>query len=287
MLALSALTGCPYLFDPPDLSHVPCSGDGCDDTATLPGSAPTVVQFEVSPRSDGVVVHFALADLDADLVGGSIDLSDGSKHYVLSVPADIDEWEPSGTSTVTLYRGPWLDCTTPVSESWTLVPTDLAGHAGEAGATELVVAAIGLLPETPQPNLWPTDGATVPNPPPLMGCASWEVDAGDPRPDNQQLREDVEALYVTTPAPGDYVVQLWWTTACDVDLTIYPYPLVDEAPSDGYYDTIATSWNFGNVAEEATFRGIPSESWFVDFDFYEPLQGQSPPFQATFLVTPQ
>jgi hypothetical protein len=173
-----------------------------------------------------------------------------------------------------------------VSETWTLAPTDLAGHVGEPASADLFVTALGQIPETAKPNVWPTDGASIPTPPPLMGCTSWETDPEDLRPPLDQLRTDVEALYFTAPERTKYVVELWWSTACDVDLTIYPYPLSDD-DLDGYYDTIATSWSFGNVPELADFKAVAGTTYFVDFDFFEPLQRQSPPFVATFLVTPE
>lgn len=295
---LLLLSGCPFVFGPPNLTNVE---GGTPFTDTVEGntdldgdadpSAPTVVSFEVVPRMTQVVLHFAIADADNDLVGGSLSVSDGTTGRTFDIPGDVDVWDPLGTSTILLPMVPrpgtqsWLDCNTPVHETWSAVPIDLEGNVGLSVQASLDIVALGSLPEGD--GLGPLGQHVVSEVPPFMGCVGYEIDPDDPRSDNQQLARDVEAIEFTTP-PGGYVAETQWDPAngADIDLYVHFYPIVDVNPQDMIADSIDFSVTDGPSPEQATWSATNDQAWLMDLLFFQILGGE-PPFEAQFLVSPE
>ncbi|MEQ1502216.1 MAG: hypothetical protein ABMB14_08290 [Myxococcota bacterium] len=313
MLLLAGLFGCPYVFGPPDLSNVDADGDPTTppsdgdadtdadsdadadsdsdaDTDPLPGDPPVIATFTVSPRLTQVVVQFALADPDdTSLLGVTLNLNDGTTDRPYVIP-DVTQWDPEGVSTIVVQipeipgTPSWLDCDTPVHQTWTLTATDLDGHVSEVAEVPLDVEALGTLPEVG--DVWPLDQHAVAAAPPFTGCVTFEVDPLDPANDNQQLRRDFEGIGFTTTTPANYVAELGWPAAnpCDVDLYVYWYPTRD-IDLDGIADVIDSSLQAGAGAETTTWVSQTSEGFLVDFPFFQQLGGGSPPYTAQFLVS--
>jgi hypothetical protein len=302
------LAGCPFLFEPPDESNVPggdaqnpdgdadTDGDADSDADSdadtdVDENAPSIPSFTVSPRLDSVLVRFSIADLDDDLVGGTIVISNGSSEYPLAIPGEIvPSWEPNGISIVELPTQLPIDCSEPVNQTWTITATDLAGHSGPAKEFQLGIPAVGVVPEGfvwPEPHL-------VSDFPPFSGCVEYEqADPDDTTtPVRNQLRADFEAVGFTTPSTGNYIIEVDWDHSNPYDTDVYVYYMVggttvDLNPADGYADTITSAYTVGDVAEQVTFAATAGDDWMVDFPFWNFYPDTTQPYRAMFLVTPE
>lgn len=286
--------GCPYVFEQPNLSNVDTDGrtpvtdsdfDGdTGDTEVGGPGAPTLTSLEVTPRLDAVVFTFSVADVENDLVGGSLRVTDGIDTFLVAIPGDLDVWDPFGLSKATVLLGEWIDCDTPsVDRTWTVTPTDFADHVGTSLDAFLHIAALGRLPESG--NRWPQDAHRVDEAPPFMGCVTYTYDPDEPGTMREQLFNDLEGVFFVTPESRDYRVSLTWAPDADLDVYVLPDPIVD-VDGDGNPDVAAFSTTYSRP-EQAVVTADAGDSWLFDPTFFDLVSGGLPPFDGFFLVSPE
>lgn len=217
------LTGCPYIFGPPDLSRlaeptaasVPDTSLATDaepdvDTATTtdvvpPPRAPKVVQFEPIPELDQVTVLLAILEGDAPLLGGTVEVTAGEYAWSLRIPQDFSSWNPLGTSVAVIQPYALLPCAGYTSDLFVTV-TDSASVRSAVAVENVTISGLGVLPEQ-------VDDTTV-DPPTATwtACVSFESDV--------PLTGDVENVSFTADASGAYSVWLAGEGEVDLDFAV-------------------------------------------------------------------
>ncbi len=243
ILALTLLGGCPFLFEPPDLSRVdgPPVGEADTDTDTdvdtdtdtdteptaetgISPDAPTVLSFEAAPHILTTTFLFSVADLQQDFSGGRLTVTDGTVTEVFEIPADIPDFNGNGLNRVRIDRpAGWIDCESDLHETWTLVITDRAGHDSAPATAPLDVVA-QRLPETGNQPHDPWPGGT----PPFVACVTRSADPLDATPAGIQLANDYEFVRFELPS-GTFRTELAWEARIGIWFTVaelppnYPY----------------------------------------------------------------
>lgn len=287
--ALLLVSGCPYVFSEPDFGNVddPSGDPFVQDSAPDPvggEGAPSVTSFSVTPRLDGAIVSFSASDAEGDLVGGSVVVTDGTETWTLSIPDDLDRWNPDGVSKATLPLGAWIGCDSPdVDRTFSLVPIDFAGNEGAPRDASFHITTVGTLPENG--NRWPQDAHRLDVSPPFMGCVTFEADPDEPGSVREQLFGDVEAMFFVTPLAGAYRVALTWAPAADMDIFVLSDPLLD-ADGDEIPDVTCESTTY-SMPEQTVLSARAGDSWLFDPTFFDLLPGGDPPFDAFFLISPE
>lgn len=163
-LALLLLTGCPYIFGPPELARRG-SGPSGDSDSTLPGpglvtstgtgtgvvsgtptgttaGTPTV---PFPPEITSATAHFgygvarlviAIDAMPGSLDGALLTVDDGVVPLVLPIPVGLADWDPAGVATVEISTG--TPCNGLV-RSWTLSVVDNNGRASADANADLTV----------------------------------------------------------------------------------------------------------------------------------------------------
>jgi hypothetical protein len=272
------LSGCPFVFGPPDLSRIDRqTRDSGTETETETGTetetdgalhAPIVVSMSLVPSIESLAVSFAVADTELDLVGGRVTLvSEGGEELELQIPEEIDHWDALGTSFISIPIE-FLSCDDGYHTSWTLTVTDAAGHTSAPSSADLEIQALGLLPESPEDHKLGVLGG------PTVMCVSYEYDEHDAQPINWQLQADIEAVRFGVGESGLYRVEAAWQSAMQVGLYLY---------ADGYGAIGGYSYEYG--ASQRTIWGELEEGELYQLrpSFWS-RNGADPPYEVTLLV---
>ena len=162
ILLLPLLAGCPYIFGDPDLANVdvglPVDTDDTDDTdvdtvtdpdtdtdtdvtPTIPGDPPTVTSGRVAlVFIDRLEIEFSVVDPDADLLGGTLELLDGTNVLqTWNLPEDIPGWDPAAVNPIVHYVT--IPCTG-YAPDLQLVVSDFAGHTSAAFPLSFAVVPV-------------------------------------------------------------------------------------------------------------------------------------------------
>jgi hypothetical protein len=270
MPLVSLLSGCPFVFGPPDLSNVdrrPRDPAVQAETGTEPETeplAPVIVSMQLAPSIDSLAVRFAVADTDLDLVGGHVTLASAQgEELELQIPDEIERWDALGTSMVSLPID-FLSCDTGYEATWTLTVTDAAGHTSAPSAAEIEVVGLGLLPESPEAHRVGVLG------PATVMCVSYES-LDDT---NWQLQSDTEMVRFGVEEAGLYRIEAAWQSAMQVWLYLYADGY---SPIGGYlYEYAAnerTIW--GELSPDELYQAVPS---------FGLRNGAQPPYEVTLLI---
>jgi hypothetical protein len=305
--AVLLLAGCPYIFEPPDMSNVedeggdddPTDGDADTDadsdsdadadtdtdsdsdadTDIDPALFPVVTAFELSPRMDGVWLEFTVTDTQGDLSGGTIEIDNGEDTWSLDIPGDIDDWNLPGPSFHFLENDNWLfpdldpgaaydpDCGVGTDLTWSLTAVDAAGHVSDPFDTTLTIPAFGVLPEPDYPYTFVGD-------PPFVLCATWDD------PFDFQRALDFEVVEFSTPVTANYLFEMEWEKQVDLDFFLYELPNYDFVYTYDGYD-----YSFGPFEDlDHVLQG--GRAWALELSYYATPAGQNdPPYVARVLAT--
>ncbi|MFT4622479.1 MAG: hypothetical protein ACI8PZ_001135 [Myxococcota bacterium] len=215
IVGLLTLTGCPFIFGPPDLSNV--SSDSAVDTATsvttptgtpvttptgtADPDAPMLSDVTAAPRFDSVDLSFRVDDPNGDLIGATVAVDQGSTVLQYIVPADLDLWSQFDVSHLTVPR------TTPCegyAEAWEVILTDAGGHVSPTVPVAATVRSAGIVPAG--------DTDIGPLLPPLTACG--EIVQVDPKQEDR--------LFFTLAEDARLTFELRWPDpTADLDLYVF------------------------------------------------------------------
>jgi hypothetical protein len=285
LLPLWGLAGCPFVFGAPDLSNVDQanSDDTSEDTGTDTDTEvpvfdlPDVVSFQGRRLLESVEFELQLADEDLDLVGGTLELTSSVGDTLsLSIPEDIDVWQADGTSTLTL-EAPFLDCQEGYDATWTARVIDAGGHEGLPQATDVMVEALGALPESDYSHdIGYITGGTV-------ACVTFNTTIGSTEPPLLQLQNDGEGIDFRVPDTASWTIEVAWLSEMDVDLFMFIQD--DMSPYYTEYD-IASSVEYGPIWESLTLELMGDLLYQAKPSFWDSY-GASPPYTATVFWHPE
>lgn len=210
MIGWLLLTGCPYIFGPPDVSNVdlPPGPDGpvvgSDSTGTTGDTGPIsippeITNLAVDPSVDGFLFRVGLDDADGDLIGGSILVEGAGPAATFAIPEDLSSLASGAARFLLPVEDP---CT-----SWDLVfrvtVSDAGGHPSVP--VELPSAATGLGRLEELQGVFPL-GTIAPV---LSVCGS--IDSLD----------DSDRISFSVATDQQLRLSLTWTSAADVDYGVY------------------------------------------------------------------
>ncbi len=310
--AVLFLAGCPYIFGPPDMSNVSddggndddptdgdadtdsdsdsdADGDTDEDTDTIdtdidPILLPVVTTFDISPRLEALTIQLEVTDVQNDLDGGSLEISDGTDIITLDIPGDLDDWNGQGvlSNHVLPLDKTWLfpdldpgvafdpDCDVGSDLTWSLTAVDAAGHRSAPLETRLVVAAFGVLPEPDFPYI-------AVGVPPFVVCAEFEgaTDFG--------RYNDFEFVEFSSQTTDTYLFELAWEKQVDLDILLY------ELPSGAEVYTYPDGQDFGyDPPEDLRWPLDGGQGWVAQVRYWEtPIGNNDPPYLGRLLVTPE
>lgn len=287
-LPLAALGGCPFLFGPPDLSHVdgpdgdadPHTGSSAGThSAPLPSDGPEVLSFTVSPRLGGVALSFVVTDPQGDFAGGTVTASDGTDAFVFAIPADVPDFNANGVNSVVVARDPsWVGCDTDTAEAWTLTVTDFAGHPSAPASAAFSLVSAGVFPEIGDNRA--TDHHTFDTPPPWLACVEFEADPTQPPPDLAELASDHENIEYALTA-GVWTLGVSWTDPINLDTVLFD--------PDLSYPQPCAEFSYGVPAPgsvECTFTAVDGDYLYDPMLFNARITGE-PRFRVVVLLSPQ
>ena len=218
------LSGCPFVFGPPDLTNVALETDAdtdvdsdadadtdtdVDTDTTIPGATPLVVSAAVQFTAiDHIDIQFSIADSDDDLLGGKVRLFDGTNELeAWDIPADILIWDPAGLSTVEHFVP--IPCTGYHPEL-SLVVDDLAGHVSAKLPIVYDVVSVAV-PSGPTTNT----GILVPSLPATFCSATNLVNSDFQKP---PMEDDYFSF--TNPIASNLILSVDWDPALEVDIDL-------------------------------------------------------------------
>jgi hypothetical protein len=268
ILAFPLLGGCPYIFGPPDLSHVG-GGDSLPDTdlvdteadtdtdadsdtdtdtdtdvdtdtdGGVDPSAPVVVSFTPTLAAPGIVVDFLLANTGNDITGGHVYVDvNGTMHDFL-IPTDIPGWHAAQENVLVV---PIADMCQGGTYDVTFTVADFGGHTSIPEHASFVLDGIGTWNESADPVDFGVLGVDAEG-----LCGVLEDDTDD------------DTVLFQVPVAGDYIVSLAWDTTADIDFTMY-----DEADNE-----IAHGNNSDNDPESELAQALdPSHFYRVNLVYY-------------------
>jgi len=178
------------------------------------GTAPVIEELTLGYRYDGMVIAATLSDVDGDLDGGSVTLTDGKASETYLLPDDVISWDPKTGEARFSYRP--SDYCDGIDRSFRVYATDSRGNSGGDAPVSADIFGVGKLVETGS-YFTPVGEIEVP----AVFCA--EADTG----------YDEDYVQFRVPTPGLYDVTLGWEGAADLDLWL----------SRNYY-TVASSITF-------------------------------------------
>jgi len=294
---LLVLAGCPYIFEEPDTSNVDddkpdtdddddgdadtdsdTDSDGDADTDTDgDADAPEVQSFTVSPRMNGIVLRFELDDPNDDLDGGELEVSNGvDATWTLSIPGEIDDWNPGGPSEDVLgLDAEWLfpgvdtdspDCGAGSDLTWTMTAVDDAGHRSAPKSVRLIVEGAGAIPEPDYPV------QQIAEEPPFVICGEF------PQLGETGRFNDQDLFNFVIPDAGTYWFELEWNKTADMDFFVYTVPEGDIAIPDTYL--YGYGFEFGILEV-----GVAGSEWLGQVDWFDGPANE-PPYVGRLLVTP-
>ncbi len=299
ILLLPLLAGCPYLFDAPDLGNVdagvPGDTDDTDDTdidtvpdtdtetdtdtdvtPTIPGDPPTLTSGEVTlVHIDHLELAFSVVDPDADLLGGMVELLDGTNVLqTWSIPDQIIPWDPVGVNRVEHYVP--IPCTG-YAPDLQLVVTDFAGHVSAPLAVPLEVVPVAA------PSSSSTVVALAVPSVPATWCSTGNLVNADANP--------VEDDYFTfsNPTSSELLISADWDPALlvDIDVLLYTTP----GPPNGFVKGATTISFDGHeqlkskgMAAQGTEFGVMVETW--GFSDMSPIPSGPWPYQVIVQESP-
>jgi hypothetical protein len=252
------LAGCPYVFGGPDMSHVGATSDD--------GPPPPVVaQFELVPSLDRLVLEFAVSEGEAPLLGGFVTLNDGDEVIELAIPDDMEEFVPGGTSRAMFQSWALLDCEKGHEATWTMTVTDSAGATSDPMEIDLEIRGLGGVAETDE-----YDVGTVRAP--WVACLQFDGAT------QQDLAADQEDLLFEDPVGGPRLVQLGWSGAADIDLSV-----IDWTP--GAHQNLASAFTVGEAWEQVEVYLVPDTPYKIKTLFYGAIGGVDAPYPMIVMVS--
>jgi hypothetical protein len=237
--ALPLLLGCPYIFGGPDMSNVPgprpgpttvptdtgaptsvdtstglteTGSPGSTDTAPTtgsadtglgtPGTAPELVDAEMFYRWHGLGVSVVLADVDGDLEGGTLVITDQGTEHPFLIPDDLAFFDAKTGEARASFRP--LDYCDGIDRQLTVRITDAKGNTSIPVALQAEVFGVGKLVETGEYTTVLGDIEV-----PAVFCAEATDDY------------DSDAFDFIVPSPAEYTFTLGWDGKADLDFSVY------------------------------------------------------------------
>ena len=215
ILALG-LTGCPYIFGPPDLSNIDADSGGTtrpgvatDMTEpTVPSTppetnpdAPLLSSVVAAPQFDAVEISFMVDDPNGDLIGSTVTVDQGDILSQYVVPADLELWSQFGVSTLRVPKTVSCDGYT---EAWELTFTDAAGNASTTVPVAAAVRTTGIL-AAGESDIGRLNA-------PVTACGA--IETLEPKQEDH--------LFFSMAASGQLTIELHWADpTSDLDLYVF------------------------------------------------------------------